>query len=830
MRAQSSTLFQLVVLGLFLLGGCEAPKKAMRSSGPVLLESQDRFAGSTTAGNLVATALKETQQLDFVFYPSEFLSPDLYAVLDPGNLSQEELQQHVLPLYPSGSRDEFWIGTLKGDEIKQFVLNRTNKNYSIDLQVAGLEYDIQYSGGLPAVYQIARSHRLPLEDDLNYRVAISAAAFANPFPGYRYGNGFENSFQPEPGSYSAREAITDYLLNSGSLQLLDEARAHITQTSKSFIEGITTIPQIQGQAHISPYVGHRVSTQGVITAVAKLGKTDSELYIQTDDDGDPLTSNAINVYLTFQQAELKSGVKIQVTGEVYEIMTAQGLTRTALRNVTDLKVLATDVALPAAILIGPGGIKAPDGVISSYRGNINEKKQLTLTDGIDFWESLEGMRVQIVRPEVVGFRGGKEKYEDEKSGYLTLFVRPEASAPAQQITASNGLFYSPEEGNYNPQVIRISSNPLAPKVSPSMVFKIGDKFNYDLTGILSFQTNNFGDGEFTLFVTGDFAATSSILSPEAKPKTTLLADDDHLTVATWNVENMAGVLVNRIARVGLTIGTNMKCPDIINLPEIQDNNGIEFSGGSSADVTLKGIIKAINCPGSNYKYLNIDPIPNQDGGELGGNIRVAMLYNASRLGFEPRGQAGSLDDTFIMANGELNQNPGRLFPNDPVLNRTRKPLVAQFSFKGQKFFVIGNHLNSKLGDGNLWAAKQPIVTKSEIMRSRLANKQNHFVADILHHDSQARVLVVGDFNAYWFENSMQILAGDLLKNMMTYGDLLPHQQWYTTNFDGNASAIDFIFASQGFLGLEPELEIVHMNSDQMGKISDHDPVISRFRF
>ncbi|MCX6127899.1 MAG: hypothetical protein NTX25_02400, partial [Proteobacteria bacterium] len=383
------------------------------------------------------------------------------------------------------------------------------------------------------------------------------------------------------------------------------------------------------------------------------------------------------------------------------------------------------------------------------------------------------MRVQIVRPEVVGFRGGKEKYDDEKSGYLTLFVRPEASATLDQVTASNGLFYGPEVGNYNPQVIRISSNDLAPRVKPSMVFNIGDKFSYDLVGIMSFATNNFGDGEFTMFVTGDFNAISTVVPPESKPKTKLLPDADHLTIATWNVENLAGVLAKRIARVGLSIGTNLGCPDIINLPEIQDNNGVEFAKGSAADVTLNGIIKSIDCPGSKYEYLNIDPIPNQDGGELGGNIRVAMLYNSNRVVFERRGQAASLDETFVTADGSLNQNPGRLYPNDPFFKRTRKPLVAEFSFKSQRFIVVGNHLNSKLGDGRLWAAEQPVGTNSEIMRSRLASRINRFVADILHKDSQAHVIVAGDFNAYWFENSMQILAGDILHNMMTFENLLP---------------------------------------------------------
>ncbi len=819
---------------LFLLALCTAcvdhPKA--RKEGDVLIDTRGRFEHSTSAGNLMATALMDSYQLDMAFYPSSFLLADSDAIVSPG-MDADAIGEKVLPLYPTGDQDNFQIGAMKGSQIKKFLLQRTLENYRLDLQVAGIEYAMHFEGGISVVHNVERAHGRELVDDQYYRVAISDYYFFNPatFPGYRYRNGLESGFEREDGLFSAREALTTYLKKGRPFPVLDERRADVQLLQKGEHEGLLTIPEIQGTRHLSPYAGYVVTTQGVVTALAP--KTDGtvELYVQTEqDDGNPKTSNAINIYLASARTDVKVGSLIQVKGQVYEIQTAQGLTRTALRDVQDVQVLATQRPLPEAVLIGGQGLKVPKKVVSSYRGNVNLKAELNLADGLDFWESLEGMRVKIARPRVVGFRGGQEKFANRVQ-YMAVNIVPDGVNDAEEFNAVGGVnFDTREKGDLNPEVLRVPLADLAPQVNAAQTFNVGDYFPQDLDGILSFETNTFGDGEFVLYVTGAFDSTSPIKSLEERPKASFVGDEDHVTVVTFNVENLSGNQSDRIKRLGEVFRINLKCPDVINLPEIQDNNGSSFKEGSSADKTLAAIIAAIQCPGADYQAINIDPIPGQDGGEPGGNIRVAMIYNAARVQFEARGNAGPLDETLVNEDGSLSQNPGRVFPNDPAFRHSRKSLVAEFRFKGQNFFVIGNHTNSKLGDSSPWAAMQPGSSQSEQMRIKIATRINKFVSILLDRNPQARVLVAGDFNAYYYEKSMQVLAGQDLKNLMTYGSILPESQWFSTNFDGNSTTIDYVFASQALLGAEPELDIVHVNTPYMGKISDHDPVLTRFKF
>ena len=55
----------------------------------------------------------------------------------------------------------------------------------------------------------------------------------------------------------------------------------------------------------------------------------------------------------------------------------------------------------------------------------------------------------------------------------------------------------------------------------------------------------------------------------------------------------------------------------------------------------------------------------------------------------------------------------------------------------------------------------------------------------------------------------------------------PNDQ-YTYNYGGNSQPLDFILTSGNMLTLDPKVEAIHINTDYMWQVADHDPVIAQF--
>jgi predicted extracellular nuclease len=229
---------------------------------------------------------------------------------------------------------------------------------------------------------------------------------------------------------------------------------------------------------------------------------------------------------------------------------------------------------------------------------------------------------------------------------------------------------------------------------------------------------------------------------------------------------------------------------------------------------------------SDYGFVNIDPLENAEGGKPGGNIRVAFIYKKDKIGFQLRPLPNPRLDTVVRSNGNLNYNPGRIYPNHPAFAGSRRSVIAQFDYKGEKIYFIGNHFNSKLGDSSPWHNDQPVVFRSERRRIPMAEVIRMYVQRILMSEPNANVFVVGDFNAFMEEASMQVLKGKVLTSLTEA--LLPMSDRYTTNHDGNSQSLDYIFVNRAMMKKCPEARVIHMNSDFMGRIADHDPVVARF--
>ena len=129
-------------------------------------------------------------------------------------------------------------------------------------------------------------------------------------------------------------------------------------------------------------------------------------------DADVATSEGIFVFTSSAPAAVV-GDSVRVSGRVQEFRpgsaTNGNLTTTELSSPT-VTVLSTGNPLPAPVVIGNGGRIPPDTVIEDDASGSVETSGVfdPAQDGLDFYESLEGMRVQLndavaVGPTDVGF-------------------------------------------------------------------------------------------------------------------------------------------------------------------------------------------------------------------------------------------------------------------------------------------------------------------------------------------------------------------------------------------------------------------------------------------
>ena len=289
----------------------------------------------------------------------------------------------------------------------------------------------------------------------------------------------------------------------------------------------------------------------------------------------------------------------------------------------------------------------------------------------------------------------------------------------------------------------------------------------------------------------------------------------------------------KFARLATLIVDNLRAPDIVGVQEIQDNDGVANTSVTSATQTFQLLIAAIQAAGGpTYQFRQIDPVDDQDGGAPGGNIRVGFLFRADRgLAFVDR--PGGTSTTANGVAGTNNQlrllySPGRIAPADAAWATSRKPLAAEFTFRGQTIFAIVNHFNSKGGDQPLFGRFQPPERSSEVQRHQQAQLVHDFVDQILGAFKNARVVVLGDLNDFEFSRTLEILeGGGTLANLM---DRLPKAERYSYVFEGNSQVLDQMLVTDKLDRAETTYDVVRVNAEFADQASDHDPQVARFVF
>jgi uncharacterized protein len=566
--------------------------------------------------------------------------------------------------------------------------------------------------------------------------------------------------------------------------------------------GGTRIRDIQGAAHRSPRNGQAVSgVPGIVTA-----KTGTQFWMQDPaPDAAPSTSEGIVVF-TSTAPTVAVGDSVTVSGTVQEFRPggtggATNLTTTEIASPT-VTILSHGNALPAAQVVGSGGRVPPPAVIDDdATGDVETSGTFNATaDGIDFWESMEGMRVQLNSPAVVGPTDSNGEFPVVPAGSGTRSARGGIVAQA---------------GDFNPERVFVD-NALANVPAA----KVGDTLSGAVVGVLDYSFGN---------VKLEVTASPTLVDGGTAREVTAAPTASQLAVATFNVENLAPAdPASKYSALATILVTNLAAPDLVALEEIQDNSGATDDGTVAANQTLQKLVTAITAAGGPaYQWRQIDPVNDADGGQPGGNIRQVFLFRTDRgLSFVDRPGGTATAAVGVDASG-LTLSPGRVAPANTAWNASRKPLAGQFTFHGRTVFAVANHFNSKGGDDPLFGHNQPPNFPSETQRHQQAGLVRTFVNQVQAAIPNASVIVLGDINDFDFSQTTDILVGSGAGALTDLPRTLPVAQRYTYVFQGNSEVLDHILIGGALATGTFAYDVVHVNSEFPDQSSDHEPQVVR---
>ncbi len=660
------------------------------------------------------------------------------------------------------------------------------------------------------------------------------------------------------------------------------------------------IHDIQGTAYFSPILAGDgitafntasttiVTVRAVVTAVDGVGNRQG-FYITEelgDWDANPFTSEGIFV-MTRNDAGVGSVVSgvavgdlVTVTAQVMEYQVFTNMPRTMLVNASSIVVNSTSNTLPTlTITSAPNSIMTavtPDYTDSSDgAGDSFDASNYALS----FWETVEGMLVTIPNMIVAGefsasnnISGGRPYLQaysttladpsqiNSRGGYTVAGDPPNSppdTADPDDGTTQGGRHV--HDGDVNPDIIEVDFTDfaVAPPANLATLATMGDRLG-DLTGIIDFD---FTDRK--LFVT-NVGGTGFVDNGQPVQETTSFGSDARsLTIATFNVENLGGnAAQSRFDAIALAIKDNLKAPDIICVEEIQDNDGATNSGTTDASTTWDKLVAALNlATGKTYQWVDQAPANNTEGGQSGGNIRVGFLYDTGRVTLGDLAANATIAQRreFTDRIGDGVRDAGdRIAFDDSMLGgeivtsdwtTTRKSLLGEFNFNGNKVFVLANHWPSKIGSGQFWQLDQNIgagsPANSDWTQRNAIGQDVYAIMNLVQTTAPtAGIVAGGDFNEFYFNRPLEVLTGYVTTDgaarvggsrfdNLTISKLTEAER-YTYTFDGRSQAIDHVVVNSRLAAIAG-YDVVHINTGYNSNgvtpaLSDHDPTVASFDF
>jgi uncharacterized protein len=500
-----------------------------------------------------------------------------------------------------------------------------------------------------------------------------------------------------------------------------------------------TIAQIQGSGRTSAFVGQDVSVEGIVTA----HRANDGFFLQSaTDDGNPTTSEAIFVSTAgAAPASAAIGNRIRVVGRVLEFTPSNDLNQLSVTQIVapTIQVLASGVPLPSPVVLTSADFGAASVV--------------------DTAEKYEGMRVRAASARVTEGSGAtiSEVNASATNNGEFFVVLPDVGRPFRE-PGIGVLDRVPIPADKNPP--RFDTNPERLMVrsrgqpGTTAINVDADSEITGLAGVLDYARGTWAllpDASATIAVSGG-------KQPRAVPDTR----QDEIAIASmnlrrfWddiddgneNVQLTPTAFDKRLNKASAAICDYLKAPDILGVQEVEHLRALE------------ALANRINntCPRAPAYRAYLIPSSGADVRNLGFLVSTRQLPTLrSRVvvdQIEQLGEFAFFPDPDIF-------RPGRVFERAPLR------LTATVNHGGGASYRLSVYLNHFSGRDSIDSiAPGPFgwASAGERVRVRRANQAiflNNFIRQQQTAEPNARIVVLGDFNAFDFSDGYVDVMGTL---------------------------------------------------------------------
>lgn len=580
-----------------------------------------------------------------------------------------------------------------------------------------------------------------------------------------------------------------------------------TSSSSTASSPFTKIHEIQGTGE-APTM-QRATVQAIVTGTYQGQDELKGFFIQEEDadaDQNPKSSEALFVYCGSCSQKVKVGDLVEIQGPVADYY---GMTQLNISRQGTLSIIASNRPLPTPVALAfPLPVTAKDLAGAQAQASA-------------YLESFEGMRVRIEQPMSIGniyhlprygeielvAKGRIRQFTDTQTPSVQGFIAHQIDALSRRILwddASNTQNVSTLGKGGDQPVF----HPQPDGFSVDNSVRAGNVVR-DLVGVLHWSySGQKGTDAWRIRSAQEKAPKIE----KRNPRPELPASKGELKVAAFNVLNFFSTLDGQGAKCGPN--KNLGCrgahskaelkrqgdkisaaicamdADIVGLMEIENNDR----------ASLDALVAALDrrCPG--YKALA--------SGSLGTDaIKVGFIYKSQSVA--PQGKATVLTD------------PAFTDPNKLGSAKNRPALLATFleASSGQDLSIVVNHLKSK---GSPCGAGDDDQAKGQGNCNQTRTLAAQYLAKWLKNNaSSSKILILGDLNAYRFEDPIQALV------KAGYVDLVQQKSpgAHSYVFAGQLGNLDYALANAELAAKVKSATVWNINADESQLLDYNDSVL-----